>query len=127
MTRIVTLFAIAMLAACGGSDDSVDIGDIKSSLEAELESNTDWPYETVGVLDIIEAGFDGNSEYAQWGVGSLLTDDDDEWGVPITLEEGVAARARVDIDSGQEVRVWLEPAREEHGFTSYPVVKMEKL
>ena len=127
MNRLIAVAILMFIAACGGGDKPGEFGDRKSALESALESNTSWPYEAVGVLDIVEAGFDGTSEYAEWGVGSLLTDDDDEWGISITLRQGVAEQARIDIDSGEPVRVWLEAPVEEYGYTTYPISRMEKL
>ena len=127
MRKLLLLLAFVSLAACGGGEKPGEYGDKMSELETALKDNTAWPYEAVGVLDIVEAGFDGDSEYAIWGIGSLLTEDDDEWGITITLKEGVAEEAQVDIDSGEEVRVWLDRPVTDYGVTSYPVVRMEKL
>ena len=127
MRKLLLILAFISLGACGGTDKPGEFGDKMSALETALQDNTSWPYEAVGVLDIVEAGFDGTSEYAEWGVGSLITEDDDEWGISVTLRQGVAARAEVDIDSGEKVRVWLEAPVDEFGYTTYPISRMEKL
>ena len=114
------------MCACGGGATD-DYGDITSALETALAENQDWPYEAVGVLDIVEAGGFDESGYVEWAVGTLLTEDDDEWGVMIEIKDGIAQRARIDIDSGENVRVWLGAPSREYGVLSYPVVRMEKL
>ena len=127
MKKLIAIAAFLLLGACGDGGAPDDYGDVKSALESALETNETWPYEAVGILEIVEAGFDDNSEYAAWAVGSLLTDDDDEWGIMIEIGEGVAQKARIDIDSGQKVRVWLGRPENKYGDTSYPVVRMQRL
>ena len=127
MKKLVILLVATVLTGCGGGEKVGDFGDTKSALETALENNSSWPYEAVGVLDIVEAGFNDDSEYASWAVGSLLTEDDDEWGISITIRDGVAAEARIDIDSGEAVKVWLEAPVEEFGYLTFPISKIEKL
>lgn len=124
MKSFALVLAMLLLAACGGGE-SYD-APAPDSLEAILQSNTAWPYEAVGVLDIVEAGFE-ESDYAQWAVGFLITDPSDEFGIMIEITDGVAERARVDIDSGERVRVWLEEPKTEYGELTYPITKIEKL
>lgn len=127
MRKLLLTLVFVSLGACGGSEKPGEYGDKMSELEIALKDNTRWPVEAVGVLDIAEAGYDEDSEYATWGIGSLVTEDDDEWGVTITLREGVAEDARFDIDSGEAVRVWLDAPVKDFGVTSYPIIRMEKL
>ena len=111
------------LVACGGGGESMPSAD--SSLAASLATNETWPYEAEGVLDIVEAGFDGTSDEPQWAVGMLL-EGGDEFGVLIEIDGGVIARAGINIDSGEAVRVWLESPKDVSGEPMYPVSKMEK-
>ena len=114
-----------ILAACGGGGPDA-LTETMSPLEARLLANTAWPYEVVGVLDIVEAGFE-DSEYADWAVGSLVTDETDEFGVQINIGRGVAAHGKINIDSGERVKVWLEAPIPEYGVQTYPVSRIEKL
>ena len=113
------------LVACGG-DDAGSGSSAGNSLEATLAGNTQWPYELVGTLDIVEAGDFDESDYPAWAVGSVVTDTD-EWGVLINIGPGVIRKAKVNIDSGKKVRVWLEKPRKENGDLFYPVSKIQAL
>ena len=118
---IITMLAL-LLASCGGSDSGGDGG----ILEIRLAKNTEWPYEMVGVLDIVEAGGWDESDYPTWAVGNIITDDD-EWGVMIEIGDGVVSRARINIDSGEPVRVWLEKPHKKYDVLTYPVSRIEAL
>lgn len=119
---IIISLALASVA-CGdnGAESTVSIG---SNLEAKLAGNTQWPYELVGTLDIVEAGDFDNSDYPDWAVGSIVTETD-EWGVLIEIRAGVVSKARINIDSGDKVRAWLDKPRIENGDLFYPIVKIE--
>ena len=124
MKNLMLACAFLALAACGsdGAGDAPEPG----SLEAILQDNTTWPYQAEGVLDIVEAGFE-ESDYAHWAVGFLITDPGDDFGIMIEITDGVAERAKVDIDSGRRVRVWLEEPKTDYGVLTYPVSRIEKL
>lgn len=124
MKKLAVAMVVLALTACGGGDP--DDAPEPGSLEAVLQSNSTWPYEATGVLDIVEAGFE-DSEYAHWAVGFLLTDPGDEFGIMIEITDGVAERAKIDIDSGKTVRVWLEKPKTEYGELTYPVSRIESL
>lgn len=122
MTRLVLLLAFLALTACGGGTDSSPAA---NSLETTLAANDSWPYEVVGVLDIVEAGY-GDSDDPEWAVGSIVTDDD-EWGVSIEIQGAVISRAGIDIDSGKKVRAWLDAPHRNYGVDTYPVSRLEAL
>ena len=124
MRQVFSTVAIALLlAACGGGGmDSAD----SSNLEIRLAGNTTWPYELVGVLDIVEAGGYDDAGYPSWAVGNIVTDDD-EWGVMIEIGEGVVSRAQINIDSGKKVRAWLEKPHKKYDVMTYPVSRIEAL
>ena len=113
---------LLLLVGCGGQDSGN--GASVSSLEETLSANTAWPQEVVGVLDIVESGGYDDSKYPSWAVGSLLTDDDDE-GLSISIGEGVVSRARIDIDSGKQVKVWLEAPKSEYGVETFLISRIE--
>ena len=120
MNRFALVSILMGLVACGGDMDSAtDAG----NLEIALAANETWPYETVGVLDIVEAGY-GDSDSPEWAVGSLVTHDD-EYGVMISIEGPVIARAGINIDSGEPVRVWLEAPTNEYGVDTYAVSRIQ--
>ena len=125
MNKLFLALAFLFLAACGGGD--YDEAPEPGSLEAKLQSNSTWPYQAVGALEIIEAGGFDDAGYADWAVGFLLSDPADEFGILIEIKSGVAARAKFDIDSGRKVRVWLEEPKTEYGELTYPISKIEKL
>ncbi len=124
MPKLVLILLVFALYACGngGGGNAPASG---PSLETVLESNESWPYETVGILDIVEAGY-GESDSPEWAMGSLVTRDDD-FGVGIMIDGNVISRARINIDSGKRVRVWLEAPTMEYGDKVYPVSKIEPL
>ena len=126
MRNFLTLGSmLAVLISCGGEGSGN--GDAStSSLEKTLSANTTWPHEIVGVLDIVEAGGYDDSEYPAWAVGSLITADD-EYGVSISIGESVVSRAGINIDSGEEVRVWLEAPKKEFGVETFPVSRIQSL
>ncbi|MDJ0916711.1 MAG: hypothetical protein QNJ05_03040 [Woeseiaceae bacterium] len=125
MVRLLILGCLlASLAACGG-DGGGPSPSADGNLATTLSTNDTWPYEAEGVLDIVEAGFDGTSDAPQWAVGMLL-EGGDEFGVLVEIDGGVIARAGVNIDSGEPVRVWLESPTDVSGEPMYPVSKMEK-
>ena len=113
-----------VLAACGG-DSSYSGGD-GGILEIRLAKNTEWPYEMEGVLDIIEAGGYDESNYPTWAVGFVVADADD-MGVMIEIGDGVVSRAKINIDSGEPVRVWLEKPHKKYDVLTYPVSRIEAL
>lgn len=121
--RLIIGCLAAVLTACGGGGESPAATD--SDFAATLASNVSWPYEAEGVLDIVEAGFDGTSEAPQWAVGMLLVGGD-EFGVLIEIDGAVIARAGINIDSGEPVRAWLESPKDVSGEPMYPVSKLEK-
>lgn len=121
---MATVLACA-LTACGGGSDGTD-STYGGNLQILLAKNTDWPYELVGVLDIVEAGGYDESDYPTWAVGNIITDDD-EWGVMIEIGDGVVSRARINIDSRKKVRVWLEAPHKKYDVLTYPVSRIESL
>ena len=124
MRHVLILAAVALvLAACGGGSDGTDDG---GNLQVLLAKNTEWPYELIGVLDIVEAGGYDESDYPNWAVGNVITDDD-EWGVMIEIGDGVVSRARINIDSGEKVRLWLEKPHKNYDVLTYPVSRIEAL
>lgn len=116
---------LMLLVACGDTDrDSV--GPTVSGLEAVLSTNSEWPYETIGILDIVEAGGYEDSEYPSWAVGFLLESEKDEGiGVSISIGEGVVSRAKINIDSGMKVKVWLEAPTTQWGVDRYPISRIQ--
>ena len=125
MYRLLILGCLlGALAACGGGGDASP--STESDFAARLAANETWPYEAEGVLDIVEAGFDGTSDAPQWAVGMLLQGGN-EFGVLIEIEGSVIARAGIDIDSGEPVRVWLESPKDVSGEPMYRVSRMEKM
>ncbi len=126
MKQVLLASVLVLVAACGAGD--VEEASV-SGLAETLESNTSWPFEVVGVLQIEDAGGYGDSEYPDWAVGSLITEDTDEYGIPISIGEAVVSRAGIDIDSGEKVRVWLDPRGDDDfgGAYFYPVTRIERL
>ena len=120
MRYIIPLVFLVLVSGCGSSDPSASKSD---SLESILASNSQWPFAVVGILDIVEAGGYGDSEYPEWAVGSLITSDDPE-GIAIEIGSGVVASSGIDIDSGKSVRVWLEQPNKQYGILSFPITKM---
>jgi len=124
MRKLLMILIVLAVTGCGGGyEEPVPE---PGSLEAKLLANSTWPHEAIGVLEIVEAGFD-DSDYAEWAVGFLITDPDDEFGVMIEITDGLAERARIDIDSGKKVRVWLEEPKKADDVLSYPISKIEAL
>ena len=121
MNRLALVSILTGLVACNGDTSSEFTGG--GNLEIALAANETWPYETVGILDIVEAGY-GDSDAPAWAVGSLITDDD-EYGVSISIDGAVIARAGVNIDSGEPVRVWLEAPTNEYGVDTYAVSRIQ--
>lgn len=123
MRQLVLIALVFGLAACGAATDEGGA----SGLEAVLEANTTWPYEVTGVLDIVEAGGFDENDYPTWAVGSLVNDQTDEFGIAIDIQGDVVPRARINIDSGRPVRVWLEAPVMQYGVKAYPVSRIEAL
>ena len=122
MKKLFLVGAALLLAACSGESGAPGSA---TNLEAVLQANDTWPYEMVGVLDIVEAGY-GDSDNPEWAVGSIITDDD-EWGVQVEIQGNVISRAGINIDSGKPVRAWLEAPEEKYGVMTYAVSKLEAL
>ena len=126
MTKITSLsgfmLLFMLLAAC--SDSTQDAPEV-SGLEREMLTVTTWPHEVSGILEIVEAGGYDEADYPNWAVGALVTASD-EYGVSIDIGSGVVARAGIDIDSGEVVKVWLGQPKKEYGVLTYPVEKIER-
>ena len=122
---IPIMISIIYLVSCGGESPGGN-GEPLLNLEKALLENSSWPAERVGVLDIVEAGGYGDSEYPSWAVGMLVTHDDDI-GISIKIGEGVVSKARIDVDSGNEVRVWLGAPVKEYGVFMFPITRIESL
>jgi hypothetical protein len=123
MRQLALLALVCGLAACGGTIDEEN----GSELATLLEANTSWPYEVTGVLDIVEAGGFDENDFPTWAVGSLVNDQTDEFGIAIDIEGDVVPRARINIDSGKPVRIWLEAPKMQYGIKTYPIAKLEAL
>ena len=121
---LVFMAAAFILAACGGGGGSG--GSDGGILEIRLAKNSEWPYEMIGVLDIVEAGGWDDSDFPSWAVGNIITDED-EWGVMIEIGDGVVRKAGINIDSGEKVRVWLEKPHKNYDVLTYPVSRIEAL
>ena len=125
MKKLIGVLTILLLAGC--SDSGSDYGaDSPSPLEIKLESNTTWPYEVEGVLDIVEAGGYGDSDYPMWAVGNLVTPDSG-YGLAKNIGEGVASEGSINIDSGKKIKVWLSQPKIQFGVKTYPIIKMRSL
>ena len=125
MKLAILLAAAAMLVAAGCSEAPAGVTGSKPTLEAELKANSTWPYAVVGVLDIVDAGFDSETGRVSWAAGAIVTDKDPD-GVLIMIEEG-AVRDGIDIDSGKAIRAWLSEPTMEYGYPTYPVSKIEAM
>lgn len=127
MKKLSLIVVFLVLVACSGGSGTSGSGSSVggNNLEAILASNNSWPYEVVGVLDIVEAGY-GDSNEPEWAVGSIVTADD-EWGVSIEIQGTVISRAGINIDSGKQVRAWLEAPKDDYGVNTYPVSRLEAL
>lgn len=123
MRRLILIAMVLGLSACGGTTDEEN----PSELQVQLDANTTWPYEVTGVLDIVEAGGFDENDYPTWAVGSLINDQTDEFGISIDIVGDVVPRARINIDSGESVRAWLEAPTMQYGVKSYPVSKLEAM
>ncbi len=124
----LVLCLFASLGCGASSTDGAGSGEDRlSPLEVGLRGNSEWPYEAVGVLDIVEAVYGDESEHPTAAFGSLLSEGDDEWGVPIEIGPGVVAKAGINIDSGSPVRVWLGAPKNDYGDETYPIARIEPL
>lgn len=113
---------LASVFAC-----SPDSGDIEATNVKALKENTEWPYEMIGVLEIVDAGgYQGESDYPTWAVGMLNTGNPDDE-IAIDIQGDVAEKAGVNIDSGEKVKVWLNPPPPEPEYAGYQVIKIESL
>lgn len=125
MRLSILIAAAAMLVAAGCSEAPAGTSSSEVTLENELKQNTSWPYQVVGVLDIVDAGFDPDTGRVSWAAGAIVTENDPD-GVLIMIEEG-AVRDGIDIDSGKKVRAWLGEPNHEYGAPTYTVSRVESL
>lgn len=124
MRHYLVLFFMLFAVSCGGDTaDEISIPQA-TALEAMLAENTSWPYEIAGIFDIVEAGDFDDSGYPGFAIGALTTEDDD-WGVSITIGAAVVADAGIDIDSGNNVTVWLQQPTKQFGVNTYPVARID--
>jgi len=113
ITLTLCLFA---LNACDNYENN-----ISSNEHPMLENNTQWPIEIVGTIDFIEVnGWEGG--YPTWGVGSINTDDSEDE-IMVEFNNNIMVDSKYDTDSLDKVRVWLNPAKNEH----YQITKLEKI
>lgn len=122
MKKIFALLILAILST--SCSDSSHTPSESSVLEQKLNSNSEWPFEVSGVLDIIEAGGYDESEYPAWAIGEFVQEGDD-FGVLVHIKDNVAAAAKLNVDPAKAVTVWLGSPEKEHGILTYPVEKMD--
>lgn len=125
MKKIIGVLVFLLLAGCSDIE-SENSTYSATKLETVLEANTTWPYETEGVLDIVEAGGLEESEYPHWAVGFLLAPGAGD-GLLIEIGEGIASEGRINIDSGKRIKVWLNQPKFQSGVKTYPIIKMRNL
>lgn len=118
MKKIVPIILSLFLAACGGDE-------IKNSPSGEsaLAGNTRWPYEVVGEVDIIDAGF-GDSDYANWAIGSVTVNGEE---ISIEFETLVLRSAGIgsEFNFSSPAKLMLGSPKQEYGMLTYPVVEIK--
>lgn len=125
MKKFIGVLVFLLLAGCS-DNDSDNSNYSATKLETVLAANTTWPYEIEGVLDIVEAGGFEESEYPHLAIGFLLASGAGD-GLLIEIGEGIAKEGRINVDSGNRIKVWLSKPKMLHGVKTYPIVKMRNI
>lgn len=125
MKKFIGVLVFLFLAGCS-DNDSDNSNYSATKLETVLAANTTWPYEIEGVLDIVEAGGFEESEYPHLAIGFLLASGAGD-GLLIEIGEGIAKEGRINVDSGNRIKVWLSKPKMLHGVKTYPIVKMRNI
>lgn len=112
MKKLCLLALSIGLIACN-SDTS------QSSSADSLSTNTTWPYEIIGSVDIHDAGF-SDSQYADWAIGSIVSGDDD---ILIMFDNRVLRAAGIgsEFNFSDPTTLLLGAPTDEYGESSYPV------
>lgn len=119
---ILYVLVLLMLSACGSSEPESTSAS-GSAVLSELSSNTSWPYEVTGTIYIDDAGV-GDSDYANWALGSILVGSEH---ISIDFETPVLMAAGIDIDFhfSDPATLLLGEPKNEHGMLVYPVVEIK--
>ncbi len=118
MKKTMLVLCLLCLFACGN-----ERGTASSGSESGLASNTAWPYEVVGEVDIVDAGF-GDSDYANWAVGSVVVNGEY---ISIDFETSVLEAAGIDseFNFSNPATLNLGAPKKEYGELTYPVVEIK--
>lgn len=119
--NILAVLFILTLSACGTNTPETATS-THEGISAKLLSNTSWPYEVSGTISILDAGV-GDSDYANWAIGSITVDGED---ISIDFETSVLMDAGVDLDFNfkEPTSIMLGEPKEEYGMFTYPVTKI---
>lgn len=119
MKYVVVVFLTIALTACVEENSSMG----SDSVGTSLANNTVWPYEVVGEIDIVDAGF-GDSDVPSWAVGSIIIKDEE---LLIEFGSNVLRKAQIDADFAfsSPATLMLGKPRSEGGALIYPVVDIK--
>ncbi|MCY0966285.1 hypothetical protein [Parathalassolituus penaei] len=114
----ILLFGAISLLGCGESNES-DNSSIKNSA---VSLNTALPRVVTGTVDIIDSGV-GDSDYADWAIGTITVGDED---ISITFDASVLEQAGIDLDFNFSDPATIELGEPEgqDGDLTYPVKKI---
>ncbi len=128
ITKLIVLIAsLFVFVACGEQDTGKQPSDSSSrpANETALKNNEKWPYAIIASFEVTDSGgYEGESNYPTWAVGFLDTGNPNEE-ITFELNGDALVKAKIDIDSPQKFKVWLNPAENEGD--GYVIAKVEKL
>ena len=115
---VVAVFAVVSLFGCGNGSESAD----SSAKASSLASNTVWPYTVTGTVDIIDSGV-GDSDYANWAIGTISVGGED---MSIEFESSVLEQADIDLEFNfsNPATIQLGEPKKQYGELTYLVKKI---
>ena len=118
MQNILSAFVVLFLVVACGNPNEPD-GDKNTSSAGSVASNTSWPYEVTGSVDIVDAGV-ADSDYASWAVGIVTVGGEE---LLVEFETSVLEQANIDLDFqfSEPTTLLLGKPNDKHGELSYPV------
>lgn len=110
---ILVVLALSALISCSESS---------YLLKEKLKTNNAWPYEVIGTFEVADAHQRGDT--LDWA-SAIFVEKGSLQKVVVFVEGDIIKESKLDIETGGNFRVWLNPPIEKYGPKTYVVSKIK--